>query len=73
MNIVMNMSSYVIERELSSVEDAEDAQKSGWNPALEVACRSVAENPLNRHIAFPPSLANVEVEHFLRAMYAAQR
>ena len=72
MGIVMNMSSYEIEREdATKFEYGEEVLCSGWNPAVALACQqhAVAE----RQMTMPSSLAAMDAEAFLQKMYAFQR
>lgn len=38
-----------------------------------LACREVCDTALNRHVSLPPSLAQIDVDAFLRTMYTYQR
>jgi hypothetical protein len=75
MAIVMNMSSYFIERD--EVEEyGEEVLCAGWNPVLDLACQNSATAASNRPLkplVMPPELASVDAELFLRNMYACQR
>jgi hypothetical protein len=73
MTIVMNMSGYEIEHLQAPVEEyGEDVLCSGWNTqlALVSVCGSAR---VDGHNALPSGLENVDVEVFLRKMYACQR
>ncbi|MDD2700093.1 MAG: hypothetical protein PHH36_02535 [Sideroxydans sp.] len=71
MTIVMNMSSYEIERAEEVVETyGDEVMYAGWNPQL---AQTEVAHIAPAHAAFPPSLADVDVEGFLRKMYANQR
>ncbi len=73
MTIVMNMSGYEVEREVSvSEEYGDEVMCAEWNPQLAL----VSELPVaavDRHIELPRELANVDVETFLQKMYKFQR
>lgn len=71
MTIVMNMSSYEIERVEEVVETYDDeVMYAGWNPQL---AQSEVTHIAPAHAAFPPSLADADIETFLHKMYANQR
>ncbi len=73
MAIVMNMSGYEIER-MEAPDDGygDEVMCSGWNPQLALVSESAAAQT-DRHITLPSGLAYVDVEVFLRKMYASQR
>jgi hypothetical protein len=74
MGIVMNMSSYEIERDdAMEAEYGEEVLYSGWNPAVALACQQHALYRTDRQMAMPPILAAVDAEVFLQKMYACQR
>lgn len=73
MSIVINMSSYEIERDSMENEYGEEAARAGWNPELALACRQQQLAPCNRQAAMPTDLAAVDVELFMEKMYAFQR
>ena len=69
MAIVMNMSSYVIEREVTPESiSAEDAMRKYGNLALNLAIQQHDATLRNCRTALPASLANVDIEIFLRKM-----
>ena len=70
MGVVMDMSSYEIER--SETEYGEEVLCSGWNPALNLACQQIPQTEAE-HGKLPPSLATVDAETFLQRMYTYQR
>lgn len=71
MAIVMDMSSYAVERVEEVVETYDDeVMYAGWNPQLAVA---ETAHIAPAHPAFPSSLAEADIETFLRKMYANQR
>lgn len=72
MGIVMDMSSYEIERgDAPEAAYGEEVLYSGWNPMVGLACQHYAET--NRPMAMPSSLASADTETFLEKMYAYQR
>ena len=72
MGIVMNMSSYEVERDNAmEAEYGEEVLCSGWNPAVALACQPYAQT--ERHLNMPSSLATADAEAFLQKMYAFQR
>jgi hypothetical protein len=73
MAIVMNMSGYEIEREEEAVEEyGDDVMCAEWIPALQqVSDRHAAE--VDKHVAFTPELANLDVDAFLQNIYRNQR
>ena len=69
MTIVMNMSTYIIEREARPESiSAEDAMREYSNLALNLAIQQHDATLENSRTALPASLANVDVEKFLRKM-----
>ena len=73
MSVVMNMSSYEIERDSTEAEYGEEVMYAGWNPAVaQVSLQQVAV-PANRHVSMPADLTAVDAELFLQKMYAWQR
>lgn len=70
MGVVMDMSSYEIERD--SME-SEKALRAEWNPEFALACQQQQLAPCNRQTAMSVDLAMVDVELFLKKMYAFQR
>lgn len=73
MGIVMNMSSYEIERDSMENEYGEEAVRAGCNPMPALACQQQLLASYNRQAAMPADLAAVDVELFLKKMYAFQR
>jgi len=72
MGIVMNMSSYEIEHEESmESEYGEEIMRAGWNPAVALACQQTVSAA--QRLQIPPDLATVDVELFLKKIYACQR
>lgn len=72
MGIVMDMSSYEIER--SNAPEAgydDEVLYSGWNPTVALACQHAVTH--ERNMIMPSSLASVDAETFLEKMYAYQR
>lgn len=71
MTIVMNMGSYEIERVEEVVETYDDeVMYAGWNPQL---AQTEVAHIAPPYAAFPPSLAEADIETFLHKMYANQR
>jgi hypothetical protein len=71
MTIVMNMGSYEIERAEAVAEHyGDEVMYAGWNPQL---AQSEVAHIAPAHPAFPPSLAEADIEAFLHKMYANQR
>lgn len=74
MTIVMNMSSYAVEKTSPTHTDYDDeVMCAGWNPQLELAARQHIATLMDRHAVLPASLAMVDAETFLQKMYAYQR
>ena len=73
MGVVMNMSSYEIERDSMEAEYGEEVMYAGWNPAVPLVCQQQMVVQANRHMSMPGELATVDVESFLQKMYACQR
>ena len=73
MATVMNMGSYEIEHDDRVDEEySDEVMCAGWNPQLElVGNRPVAE--VDKHVAYFPEMADVDVEAFLKLMYKSQR
>lgn len=68
MAIIMDMSSYEIEREVSmEAEYGDEIACTGWNPAVSLACHQSART--EKRSSMPAELANVDVEQFLQKMY----
>lgn len=74
MGVVMNMSSYEIERnDAMEAKYEEEVLCSGWNPAVALACQQYSLPLAEKQMAMPSSLATVDAEAFLQKMYAFQR
>lgn len=73
MGIVMDMSSYEIERDPLDVEYSEEVMCSGWNPAINLMCQQVMIESASNKPSMPAELAMVDAELFLQKMYAYQR
>ncbi len=73
MTIVMNMSGYEVERSNEPLDEYGEAVLcSGWNPQLAL----ISENhtrETDKHLNFPPELADADIDEFLQKMYANQR
>lgn len=73
MGVVMNMSSYEIERDSTmEAEYGEEVLCSGWNPVIALACQQYSRPFSDRPMTMPSSLATVDTETFLQKMYACQ-
>jgi len=71
MTIVMDMSSYETERVEEIVESyGDEVMYAGWNPQL---AQTEVAHVAPGHATLPPSLAEADIEAFLRKMYANQR
>jgi hypothetical protein len=64
--ITMNMGSYEIERD-AAPEYGEEVLCAGWVPTLALREREA------EHIGMPHPMADIDVDTFLRTMYAQQR
>ena len=73
MGVVMNMSSYEIERDSMEEEYGEEVMYAGWNPAVALARQQQMVVPTGRQMSMPAELAAVDAELFLQKMYAYQR
>ncbi len=72
MGVVMNMSSYEIERDSMEAEYGEEVMCAGWNPAVALVCQQQMVVPTDRQMEMPADLAAVNAELFLQRMYACQ-
>ena len=68
MAVVMNMSSYEIERDPMEAEYGEEIMYAGWNPAVALAYQQQMVAPANRQMPMPADLATVNAELFLQRM-----
>ena len=73
MGVVMNMSSYEIERDSMEAEYGEEVMYAEWNPAVPLVCQQQMMAQTNRSVLMPVELATVDVESFLQKMYTCQR
>ena len=73
MGVVMNMSSYEIERDSSEAEYGEEVMCAGWNPAVALVSQQQMVAMANRDASMPAELAAMDAELFLQKMYAWQR
>ena len=73
MGVVMNMSSYEIERDSMEAEYGEEVMCAGWNPAVALICQQQMVVPTDKQMAMPADLATVNAELFLQRMYTCQR
>lgn len=72
MSIVMNMSSYEVEREEVAVEEyGDEIMCAGWNPQLALAVESPVAT-VDRREPFPGGMAQVDIDSFLQKMYKYQ-
>ena len=70
--VTMNMSDYKVERDDSmKAEYDNEVLYVGWNPSLALQQHAYAEK--NQPATMPLELAAVDVELFLKKMYAYQR
>jgi hypothetical protein len=73
MAIVMNMSGYEIEREVDAVDEYGGEMISAeWIPAL-AQLNDGHVREMDKHEAFLPELAKLDVDAFLQKMYRNQR
>jgi hypothetical protein len=70
MKITMEMSEYKAVTETSLTDYGDEVMCAGWNPQL---AQTSNDAELNRHVALPASLVNVDPEVFLHKMYVYQR
>lgn len=69
--VTMNMCDYKVEDARSTDGYDDEVLCAGWNPCL--ALRQQVQAEELRHTAMTIDLANVDVEGFLKKMYALQR
>lgn len=70
--VTMNMSEYKVERDDSiEAEYENEVSYAGWNPSL--ALQPHIQTERNQPAAMPLDLVAVDVESFLKKMYAYQR
>jgi len=70
--VTMSMSEYEIEQDHSIEEDySDEVLCAGWNPAIALQQHAYTER--NQTPAMPPELVAVDIDQFLRKMYAYQR
>jgi len=68
MAIVMNMTSYKIERDVSTeAEYGDEIVCAGWNPSVALACQQTVRT--EKRSTMPAELAEVDVEKFLKKIY----
>lgn len=66
--LAMNMSGYEVERDdVAESRYGDEVLCAGWVPELAL------HQPRAEHAAMPAELATVDIEAFLRKMYACQR
>ena len=73
MGVVMNMSSYEIERDSMEAEYGEEVMCAGWNPVVAQMCQQQLAASASRYASMSAELATVDTELFLQKMYAFQR
>ena len=73
MGIVMDMSSYEIERSLMETEYGDEVMCAGWIPAVAQMCRLQPFVSTNKLTTVPTDLATVNADLFMQRMYAYQR
>jgi hypothetical protein len=67
--MTLDMSSYAVERDDPvAVEYGEEVLHAGWNPALQQQQVGVVDHP-----SMPHSMVDVDIDAFLKRMYANQR
>lgn len=70
--VTMNMSDYEIERDSSKMEEySDEVLCAGWNPSL--ALQQHTDTERSTTSAMPRELAAVDINIFLKKMYACQR
>ncbi|HUW00393.1 MAG TPA: hypothetical protein VMV88_09580 [Gallionella sp.] len=73
MDIVMNIGSQEIVRSLMETEYGDEVMCAGWIPAVAQMCQQQPFVSTNKPTTFPPDLATVNADLFMRRMYAYQR
>lgn len=73
MGIVMNMSSYEIQRGLMETEYGDEVMCAGWIPAVALMCQLQPFVSTNKLATVPTDLATVNADLFMQRMYAHQR
>jgi hypothetical protein len=70
--ITMSMSEYEIEQD-NSIEEgySDEVLCAGWNPAIALQQHAYMER--SQASAMPPELVAIDIDQFLRKMYAYQR
>ena len=67
-SLTMDMSSFAVERgEVAEVEYGAEVLYSGWNPALS------QQAGITEHVSMPNFMANLDIDAFLKRVYASQR
>ena len=70
--IAMNMNGCNIGHEAPTIEEyGEEIMCAGWNPQLALAGESPVAQ-INKHVNLLADLANVDVDAFLKKIYACQ-
>ncbi|HEY8887560.1 MAG TPA: hypothetical protein VIM35_03660 [Gallionella sp.] len=73
MSIVMNMSSYEIERSLKETEYGDEVMYAGWIPAVALMSLLQPFVSTNKPTTIPTDLTTVNADLFMQRMYAYQR
>jgi hypothetical protein len=73
MGIVMNISSYEIERGSVEAEYGDEVMCAGWNPAVALMCQYQSFVSTNKLTTTPIDFAMVNAELFMQRTYAHQR
>ena len=70
--VTMNMSDYEIEQDGSKIEEyGDEVLCAGWNPSL--ALQQHTDTERSHTSAMPRELAAIDINIFLKKMYACQR
>ena len=73
MSIVMNMSSYEVERDSMEAEGSEEAGYKNWSTPVALMCQQQLFAPSGRQMTIPIDLVAVDAELFLQKMDARRR
>jgi hypothetical protein len=72
MATIMNMSGYEVEHEEMSIEEyGDEVMCAGWNPQLAML-RNRPAVTADKHKAYMPEMADVDIDAFLQLMYKYQ-
>lgn len=72
MGMVMDMSSYEIERDSMESGYGEEVMYAGWNPVVPLVCQQQLAS-CSKQAAMSVDLVMMDAELFLKKMYAYQR